>query len=676
MLLKSHRIRFLIGAQMLVAAFLLSGCLDPPLKELNPCLVSGVIIDQDVNKVDKIDMLFVIDNSVSMMQEQEKLRDQIPRMIKVLTTGDKSPDNGREDNDFPPVKDLHLALVSSDMGLPNIPPEENPDQTGACYGTGDDGNFLNDPSLAIAAGMSCPGIGGGAYPLFLEHERQDKESAAVTIQRAEATAAAFGCISFLSTTGCGFEMQLEAPLKALWPSQINNLNEEQLALQVKFLAGSQGHGDSDHALFLRGTSYHPTQPDQVSLLAIIVVTDEEDCSAGARGDLEFLSLNFPGGERTDLNLRCYKDTVNNWGNKYPVDRYINGFKALRPSYPDLVVFGAIAGIPPNIEEDANKDNEVTESERENYYNEILNHDLMQEIPDPDTKNLNYSCTQDDNMDGIFETQAFPARRLTEVARGFGATGIIRSICASNFTPAMDAIIDVISNKIGGVCLPRAYTRDSDGKVGCDVVWTMPPGWSCADAVYLKDPEPEKPQVSDDGRKLCVVNQIAVKPGTSDNPAVRLDLNTPPGLGWYYDDFSLDMQNTCKLQETITTKQRISFTLNPGMQGANEDPPSGVSIDLECLNQIPTPTSDAIASKVGLACEKDGVQQCPPKETAQGAKPGTLFCHDTTNVCVMKCSTDADCKDKMLAGWVCDDRKGSEGYLNKSSQPICVNPTCK
>ncbi len=670
-------VRFFIGAVALIAAFFVSGCLDPPLKELNPCLVSGVIIDQDVNKVDKIDLLFVVDNSKSMEQEQAKLRDQIPRMIKVLTTGDKTPPpiDNVENKDFPPVKDLHLAVVSTDMGLPGLLPEENPDTTGACNNVGDDGNFLNNPSEAIAAGMNCPGTGAGGYPIFLEHLREEKEQTSVTIQRAESTAAAFGCVSTLGLSGCGFEMQLESPLKALWPSQIGNLSEAHQSLRISFLAGSQGHGDNEHRDFLRGTPYHPTEADKLSLLAIIVVTDEEDCSAGARGDLQFLSLNFPGGDRQDLNLRCYKDTVNGWGNKYPVERYINGFKALRASFVDLVVFAAIAGIPTGIVEDANGDNDISPQERDDFYNQILGHQMMQETPNPDTNNLNYSCVHQTPA-GDYDTQAFPARRITEVARGFGANGVIRSICADDFTPAMNAIIDVISNKIGGVCLPRAYTRDSQGMVGCDIIWTMPPEYDCTDYVYLNDPPEDKPQFDDDGRKLCVVDQLPVINRNTADPGQALDFNYKSGLGWYYDDFSADMERTCKLTEQITTKQRISFTLSPGLNGQNEDPPSGVSIDLECLEQLPTPISDPEASKVGVDCEIEGTVLCPDVGAFE-PEPGMLFCHDADNVCVMMCKTDADCKDHNLAGWVCDDRRDQNGaYRNKSSHPICVNPTCK
>lgn len=547
--------------------------------ETDPTLFSGTKLRLDNRVIDNVDLLFVVDDSKSMMQEQAKLRDQFPRMIGVLTTGDKTPDNGIYDGDLPPVKSLHLAVVSSNMGLPGLEPEDNPVTTGACNGTGDDGRFLNDPSHAIEAGINCPGSTSIGYGSFLVSTHDDSENPLETSSAIEYTAAAFGCMATLGLDGCGFEMQLDAPLKALWPSQIGNLSEFQQSLGITFVGGSQGRGDDEHREFLRGTTYHPTEAGQLSVLAIIVVTDEEDCSAGANGDLEFLSLNFSVGDRQDLSLRCYKDTIDNWGNKYPVDRYIDGFKALRPDRPDLVVFGAITGIPASVEEDANGDDEITAEESDGYFNRILNHEMMQESPNPETNNLNYSCEHQDRS-GEYDTRAYPARRITEVARGFGANGVVRSICADTFEPAMDAIIDRIANNLGEACLSEALARGSDGRVDCQVIWHMPEGRGC-DQSYLHEPDSNRPQTDEAGRTLCVVDQISVINADTNDPAEALDSGA---LGWYYDDFSSDMDNRCRLRGGITTKQRISYALHQGSVGEQGNPPEGARVDLECLQQ--------------------------------------------------------------------------------------------
>ena len=65
-------------------------------------------------------------------------------------------------------------------------------------------------------------------------------------------------VSRLGTEGCGFEQQLESMLKALTPSDSS----------IRFEMNTAGQGDRANAGFVR--------PD--SLLAIIVVTDEDDGS--------------------------------------------------------------------------------------------------------------------------------------------------------------------------------------------------------------------------------------------------------------------------------------------------------------------------------------------------------------------------------------------------------------
>ena len=98
-------------------ALLLGGCLDRKLKALNPCLVSGVVAKISVTNIDKIDMLFMVDNSGSMKEEQAALRAEFPNLISVLVTGDRDGDGN---NDFPPAKNMHLGVVSSDLGLVGI----------------------------------------------------------------------------------------------------------------------------------------------------------------------------------------------------------------------------------------------------------------------------------------------------------------------------------------------------------------------------------------------------------------------------------------------------------------------------------------------------------------------------------------------------------------------------
>jgi hypothetical protein len=67
--------------------------------------------------IDKVDLLFAVDNSNSMREEQAGLSAQFAHMVDVLTSGDR---DGDAVADFPAVTDLHLGVVTSDMGLGDL----------------------------------------------------------------------------------------------------------------------------------------------------------------------------------------------------------------------------------------------------------------------------------------------------------------------------------------------------------------------------------------------------------------------------------------------------------------------------------------------------------------------------------------------------------------------------
>lgn len=625
-----------------------------PKEPLSNCISSEWSVDRSVYQVNKVDLLFMVDNSHSMAQEQAKLREQLPRLIKVLTTGDKNPDDGIDTEDFVPVRDLHLAVVTSDMGSPGIPPEQN-FPSGDCYGTGNDGLFMHSSAFAIDAGLTCY----DAYPLFLEHQIDFSDDSDELLQKAQETADDFACITAVGVDGCGFEMPLESVLKSLWPSLDENLTSEHQALNIQFLAGSQGRGDRDHIEFLRGTDYHPTQSDPLSILAILVVTDEDDCSAGANGNLDFLSLDYTGNRR-DANLRCYFDGLNNWGNRYPVDRYINGFKTLRPgtAFKDLVLFSAIAGIPQDLVEDINGDGEITAVERDNFYSSIFNHPKMQETENAEGLNLLNSCVQDDDSDGEMETDAYPPIRLTQVAQGFGENGSIHSICNSSFSPAIDNLIDNISNKLLGLCLAQEFDRDADGEIACELTFKMPSGETCDDYAYLTSPPSDRPQ-TENGRDLCLVRQVSVVDPDADSPQDALAKDSKSGdvlTGWYYDDFLSERETRCP-KGTNGESQRISFVLDQIDLELSDEPIPGASIELSCSHQ------EEILSKIGLSCDSD-----------DDCEPYPLFCHKQAQVCVVRCETDEDCVEGQgFSQWVCN---AEDRTIEEAGHPICVLPACE
>ncbi len=91
-------------AATLLTDLALGGCSDRELRPLNPCTVSGVAESVKVDNIENVDLLFMIDNSNSMSQEQASLQNEIPRLVRVLAPGD-TDEHGTPA--LPPGRSLH-----------------------------------------------------------------------------------------------------------------------------------------------------------------------------------------------------------------------------------------------------------------------------------------------------------------------------------------------------------------------------------------------------------------------------------------------------------------------------------------------------------------------------------------------------------------------------------------
>src|SRR5450432_299994 len=125
-----------------------------------------------------LDILFMIDNSSSMTELQQKLLTQDPSFMTVLA---KLP-NG--------LPNIYIAVVSSDMGAPG-----DSSSSIMCTTSGDNGGFQSTPrgtctNTTLPAGAAfISNVGGVAnYTGNLTD--------------------VFGCIAQLGQFGCGFENQL------------------------------------------------------------------------------------------------------------------------------------------------------------------------------------------------------------------------------------------------------------------------------------------------------------------------------------------------------------------------------------------------------------------------------------------------------------------------------------
>jgi hypothetical protein len=113
----------------LLASITLVACLDRPVENTSPVTSSTVAVKLQQEAVDKVDILFDIDNSASMGDKQAYLAQAIPDLITRLVTPNCVDANGgvvgqsdtqghcsKGQVEFPPVHDMHIGIVSSSLG--------------------------------------------------------------------------------------------------------------------------------------------------------------------------------------------------------------------------------------------------------------------------------------------------------------------------------------------------------------------------------------------------------------------------------------------------------------------------------------------------------------------------------------------------------------------------------
>ena len=617
-----------LGLMLTLIAVVSYGCLERSLQPVNPCTRSRVGETIQVTSVDEVDLLFMVDNSNSMSEEQVALTREFPRLVRVLASGDSTnpPDGVR---DFQPVRSLHVGVVTSDMGTGGF--------TTATCGNGTAGFMFGDDGILRTQGRTAiPGC-MASYPAIFDFVRDSTDP--------DAYATDVSCVATVGTGGCGFEQQLDATLKALSPSTAQAWTRAGYEPPL-FFASTFGHADGMNAGFIRPNS----------ALAIILVTDEEDCSVT---DPDLFNTSSARYSSVDLNLRCFSfpDVL------YPVERYVNGFLQLRQN-PNLLIFAAIVGVP--VETVGMP------------YATVLEHPDMVEMIDPATPTrLRPSCNRGGNI-------AFPPRRIVRVAAGLeagGAATTVQSICQDNFSGALDEIIEKIAAALGGACLPRELSTDATGLVSCQVFELLPATGDFTSCAML----PGRSSVGTEivggvTRELCQLDQVG--------PAGFM-AGTP---GWWYETAEDGLDPSSTIAMTCGSDgQRIRFTA---------DPVTNSEVRLECLQTI-LGSGGTGTVQLGSFCDPEGATTGCEGTITLGGAPVSLSCDPFDRTCQVPCGGGGTgaCVSAGLLSHVCDSRSwaealgvdepgisaeerarrvarvpGGEGGLT-SPHNFCVNPTC-
>jgi hypothetical protein len=320
----------------------------------------------DARPTDELDVLFVIDSSLGMTEEQAALRAAFPGFIDALGA---------------PRPSLHVGIVSTDMGTGYTDPF-------SCTPRGDDG------LLRRRLSGGCPAPRDGArfiedVPLPAGGRRANYDGSMGEV---------FACLAALWDTGCGMEQPLEAMRAAL--------------------DGSRPENDG----FRRPGA----------ALAVVILTDEDDCSARDTGVFDFhqdaidAELGYYRSFRcTEFGVRCDGRVLPRAAGSYERceprgDSYLHApstfvdfLRALVPD-PARLVVAVIAGprAPFSVSRGA------------------LNEPI-----------LDGACV-------TAATNGRPAVRLEAFASAFGARGHVSSICHPAYGPALGELAATLRSALG------------------------------------------------------------------------------------------------------------------------------------------------------------------------------------------------------------------------------------
>jgi hypothetical protein len=436
-----------------------------------------------------IDILFVIDNSGSMGEEQAILAANMGSFIEVLEAEDVEAN-------------YRIGITTTDMGNPWCPTDATTPEAGqlvmsSCKTRLADFLFSD---VADVQDLACNDICTldeseleilptitDVDPVPKPRPWLERIAGQKNIPSTTNAAAAFACFGPQGINGCGFESQLESMYFALLRAQ--NESEENYG-------------------FMRANA----------TLAVIFLTDEVDCSHNpdwasifdADGNKAFWSdpsASFPTSAVCwNAGVQCSGDPSNydscNPINKgidgtldvsddeavlYPVSRYINLLQGIEDAKGRDVIVSLIAGV------------------------DLAGVPFYAASPEPLFQNsfgIGPGCEAPNPLDPDEPIQAIPPVRLRDVTNAFTTENMF-SICDSDYSPALEQIANQFRSQIQPACYSKCVA-DSDPAtelVDASCTLSQVPGGPVPECTrdengYVIDPETNDYMMPSDDANVC------------------------------------------------------------------------------------------------------------------------------------------------------------------------------
>jgi len=406
--------RALFGAFAFTSlAVLGGGCLDRPVAPATPTVSARVVTNAKQNKVSKIDLLFMIDNSSSMADKQVILANAVPDLVTRLVdpvcinpltgqqVGNRNVNGGcaQGEPDFDPIKDIHIGIISSSLGgHGSMGVCDDPDIRKTLPHNDDHGHLLARDIMD----MPVPTFQNQGFLNWNPNVTMGQMTADIVTPFQT-------MVRGVGQHGCGYEASLEAIYHFLIdPNPYVTVGTAPLPGSTLGQAVPMG---TDMALLTQRNDF--LRPD--SLVAVMMITDENDCSVQdfSQGFYSILPASLPPGATTPItvlghgtsacktnpndpccyncfetragcpdkaqdpecmagaytreqdpeNLRCW-DQKRRYGHDflYPIQRYVDGFRAStisdrdgkmvrNPLYSDLTTACRTTGMGCVVERD-------------------------------------------------------------------------------------------------------------------------------------------------------------------------------------------------------------------------------------------------------------------------------------------------------------------------------------
>ncbi len=429
-----------------------AGCLDHPLKpvELKKGQEDEREVQINVNK--DVDILFVIDNSGSMGEEQANLAANFGAFVDVLEAEEVKAN-------------YRLGVTTSDNGNPWCPPAQTTPEGGnlvlsSCTTRLNEFQFgdVDVQDLACtdicdldAAALEILPTTTDVDPNPVPRKWLENINGKKNIPETTSTTDAFRCFGPQGINGCGFESQLESMY---------------LSLVRAVSAKEANYG------FLRSSA----------ILAIVFVTDEADCSYNKDwsdifsqdGNKVFWAdptATFPSSALCwNAGVECTGSDPTSYDSCDAANKDVNGNLTEDPAAAVLHPMDRYIGLVQGLEDDKkdiNADQEVIVALIGGVSNEgqALYGDVSATNPNfQEDFGIGPGCTapnpfEDPDVPGDEFVEAVPPVRLRDFTNAFTQNNMF-SVCNENYQPALQAIADRIKDQIQPACYAQCI-KDND-----------------------------------------------------------------------------------------------------------------------------------------------------------------------------------------------------------------------